>query len=591
MLTYEIADTDLEPYMMVDVAEMAEVTTDESISIVSFVDRASDYTDENVLGLGDWEGAKLLEITGGGATELEDLGDVNTGDPAVLTDFIARGIADYPADNYALIISDHGASWPGVGGDESSDSDSLTLDELQSGIADGIAGAGIDKLDLLGFDACLMATFEVASAMAPLADRMLASQELEPGHGWDYTALQLVSDQGGATVDELGSAVIDGFEAQAKSEETSSEITLSLIDLTAMPAVDAALASFSTALTERAADVAPTVGRTLAQTLGFGRSPDPEQDLYLTDLAILAGEIGVDALDVSDEADDLVRAINDAVIDKVDGQATKGATGLSIYFPPTQEFYNADYDALGLDGSWLEFLAAYYTAGTDIPAAETASLDADSAQYSFDDDGLTLSAEIGDASNVAEAYIRYGTLDDNGDTVFLGKEPADIDGDRASGSWDLTTLEISDGEDATAAFVDLTIDDDKNIVTIDVPMGYYSAADVEGETYQNALLSLVVDQESWELVTETYYAYQESTGGYGELSADAEGIISPELLTVHDDGSEEWLATSDYGLYADLPNLSYDFPTVASGTELYIELTIVDFGGNEDTVYATATAP
>ena len=591
VLTYEIADTDLEPYMMVDVAEMAEVTTDESISILSFVDRASDYTDEDVLGLGDWEGAKLLEISGGGATELDDLGDVNTGDPAVLTDFIARGIAEYPADNYALIISDHGASWPGVGGDESSESDSLTLDELQSGLADGIAAAGIDKLDLLGFDACLMATFEVASAMAPLADRMLASQELEPGHGWDYTALQLVSDQGGATVDELGSALIDGFEAQAKSEETSAEITLSLIDLTAMPAVDAALASFSTALTERAAGVAPTVGRTLAQTLGFGRSPDPEQDLYLTDLAILAGEIGVDALDVSDEADDVVRAVNDAVVDKVDGQATTGATGLSIYFPPTQEFYNADYDALGVDGGWVDFLAAYYAAGTGIPAAESASLDADSAEYSVDGDGLTLSATIGDTSSVAEAYIRYGTLDDNGDTVFLGKEPADIDGDTASGSWDLTTLEISDGEDATAAFVDLAIDDDKNIVTIDVPMGYYSAADVEGETYQNALLSLVVDQESWELVTETYYAYQESTGGYGELSADAEGIISPELLTVHDDGSEEWLATSDYGLYADLPNLSYDFPTVASGTELYIELTIVDFGGNEDTVYATATAP
>jgi hypothetical protein len=156
VLAYEIADTDLEPFMMADVGEMGAVGSQDNLSIVSLVDRADGYTEESVLGLDDWVGGKLLEITPGGAEELEDLGNVNTGDPQVLADFIARGVSDYPADNYALIISDHGASWPGVGGDESSGADALSLAEIGSGITTGLADAGLARLDLLGFDACLM---------------------------------------------------------------------------------------------------------------------------------------------------------------------------------------------------------------------------------------------------------------------------------------------------------------------------------------------------------------------------------------------------------------------------------------------------
>ena len=592
VLTYSIADTNLEPYMMADLEEIGEVGSSADLSLVALVDRASDYTDVDTLGLGDWQGGKLLEIGSVEATELDDLGDINTGDPQVLADFITRAITDYPADNYALIISDHGASWPGVGGDESSDEDSLTLAEINSGIADGLSGTDVAKLDLLGFDACLMATYEVASALAPLADRMLASQELEPGHGWDYTSLGIVTEQGGATADELGAAIIDGFEAQAVAEDTATEITLSLVDLTAMPAVESALADFSSALTERAATVSPSVGRSLASALGFGRDPDPEQDSHMTDLAILAGEIGVDALDVSDQADDLVRAVNDAVIDKVDGQATKGATGLSIYFPPTSEYYNDDYSELGIDGGWYEFLKTYYGSGEAIAADDAASFDDAEVEYTIDSEGFAIDAAFGSAAdNIAEAYIRYGLIESDGSTTMLGKEPADIDDGIASGSWDLTSLEISDGEDTVGGYVDLTIDDDEGIVTIDVPMAYYAASDLDGETYQDALLSLVIEQESWNLVSENYYSFNESTGNYGALTVEAEGIISPEVPSIDADGNEQWLATSDYGLYADLPNLSYDFPTVASGTQLYIELTVVDFGGNEATVYAEDIAP
>ena len=596
VLSFSIADTDLEPYMMDDVAEMGSVDSNDALSIVALVDRADGYTDDDVLGVDDWVGGKLLELSDSNAEVLDDLGDVNTGDPAVLSEFITRGIQQYPADNYALIISDHGASWPGVGGDESADEDHLSLAELDEAIGSGLEGAGLDKLDLLGFDACLMATYEVASTLAPRADRLLASQELEPGHGWDYTALQSVVDNGGATVDELGAALIDGFEQQAKDQETDAEITLSLIDLTAMDSVDAALATFTGELIDRASGVSPAVGRSLAQTLGFGTNSDPEQDSFMSDLAILAGEIGVDALDVSDAADALVRSINDVVIDKVDGQATTGATGLSIYFPPTVEYFDADYNELGLDSGWSEFLAAYYGAGTDIPAENEAQFAEGDAEVFFDEDGLNITASFASAAedNLAEAFIRYGVVETDESITFLGQEPAAIADDgsgQALGIFDLTMMTISDGEDTTGAYLDLTANDDFSVVTIDVPMGYYAPGDESGETYQDALLSLVTDGETGDVLSETYYSYNEQLGTYGALSTEPDGIIVPEQLNVLDDGTEEWFGTSDYGLFADLPGLEYNFETLESGTLVYIELFVIDFGGNRDVVSATVEIP
>jgi hypothetical protein len=587
VLTYSIADTDLEPYMMDDLDELGTAGSSESLNLVALVDRASDYSDDPVLGLDDWEGGRILEIRKGKAVVLDDLGDVNTGDPQTLQDFIATGIADYPADHYALVISDHGASWPGVGGDESFDDDVLDLAEIKSGISAGLADAGVDSLDILGFDACLMATYEVASTLAPVAKRMLASQELEPGHGWNYASFSMVTENDGATADELGKALIEGFQQQATSEEDDAEITLSLTDLTAIPALDSAMDTFTTALEQRIAGLAPAVGRTRAQTLGFGSSPDAENDSYMADLGILVSEIGVDALDVSDEADAVIRALNDAVIDRVDGQATRGATGLSIYFPPTATYYLSDYAAVPAAAGWNSFLQSYYSAGDAIPAQQHPN--AGRAVTSFGDDGLTIEAEFALPSvNIVDSYIRYGTVANDGTVTYLGEESADVDMTGvAYGVFDLTTLQLSDGEDTVDAYTEWTQNSDDS-ATLDIPMAYYGPGD--STEFDDVLLSVAIDNTG-DVMTETYYAYNDALGTYGELTADTEGVIVPQVLTVDADGNEEWTATSDYGLWADLPSITYEFVELPSGTRLLIELWVEDFGGNSAVADAIVTVP
>jgi len=328
VLHYSMADTNLEPFMVGDVNELGAVGSNENLHVREFMDRSAEYGEDELLDQGSWVGGRVLDLGAGGVTEVvADLGDVDSADPALLAQFIADGITAHRAAHYALIISDHGASWPGIGPDEGSDYDVLDLAEITTAISGGLEEAGVDKLDLLGFDACLMANYEVASAVAPLADRLVASQELEPGHGWNYGSLQVLADNPDTTADELGSEILAGFKGQAEEQGTQDQITLALIDLTKMGEVDTAVTDFAAALTEQSAVVAPAVGQSEATTLAFGKNPDESQDKHLSDLGLLATSIGASAPDVAAQADALTGALDAAVLDEVDGIGTAGATG------------------------------------------------------------------------------------------------------------------------------------------------------------------------------------------------------------------------------------------------------------------------
>lgn len=595
VLVYSMADNYLEPFLVEDIGEMGAVDATDGLDVVTLVDRADGHGDDPLLDIGGFTGAKVLRVGQGRADELADLGEVNTGDPAVLADFVTRGIEAFPAKHYAVIVSDHGAAWSGVGGDDSADGDGLDLAEIEQGLADGLAGAGLDKLDLLGFDACLMATYEVASRLAPLADRMLASQELEPGHGWDYGALQAIADDPGISVDEVGGAFVEAFEAQAEEEGTQAVITLSLVDLTRMEALDGALAELSAALAERAAAVGPVVGRNRAETLGFGRSPDPSQDTHMVDLGILVGEIGAEALDVAGPADALQRAIDEVVVRKVAGPATRGATGLSIYFPPIVDLFSEDYLEMEDVGGWNDFLGHYYRAAGTIAQVERPSFLGE-AEVSFDDDGLTISATLDPAAaaNVAEATISYGVVGEDGSITYLGDEPAEIadDGSGAAlGLYDLTVLTVSDGEVASDAYLSLERFGHGTIGTIDVPMVYVAAGGLDVETSTDVLLTLTIDEETGGILGETYYSYDGAHGTYGELTADPAGTIVPEVLVLGADRQQVWEPVAEVGLRADLASLAYNFVRLDPGIELYVELSVADFGGNVAAVGAYATVP
>ena len=130
-------------------------------------------------------------IENGDMTLLQSPGSMNMTDADTLSDFIRFSAESYPADRYELILWDHGGgTMTGFGYDELYEDTSLTLSSLSTALYNG----GV-QFDFIGFDACLMATAEVAYALDPYADYLIASEESEPGEGLGVQ--KLAYDAGG----------------------------------------------------------------------------------------------------------------------------------------------------------------------------------------------------------------------------------------------------------------------------------------------------------------------------------------------------------------------------------------------------------
>ena len=61
--------------------------------------------------------------------------------------------------------------------------------EYDVAMAQAIGNSQVGRVDVVGFDACLMASIEIASEVAPVASTLVAAERTEPGDGWDYTAM------------------------------------------------------------------------------------------------------------------------------------------------------------------------------------------------------------------------------------------------------------------------------------------------------------------------------------------------------------------------------------------------------------------
>lgn len=160
-----------------------------------------------------------------------------------LCQFLTVASGRYPARKYALILWDHGGGPNGgLFMDMLFNEDPMSLAELKSALGDSPFGSG--KLEFIGFDACLMGGVEVAKAVAPYAGYMLASEESEPGLGWNYAFLgELGSD---SSMEDIAQSIIDRYfeSIQEKSPGQVGKNTLSCVDLSKMDEVEASCEAF-----------------------------------------------------------------------------------------------------------------------------------------------------------------------------------------------------------------------------------------------------------------------------------------------------------------------------------------------------------
>ena len=178
---------------------------------------------------------------------LKDAGRCSMGDASTLSNFISFGISAAPAKRYVLILWDHGGGPVyGVCNDENYQDDSLSLKELRTALVSGLNGA---KLDVIGFDCCLMNCVDLCADLYGIADYSVVSQELVNGTGLNYDEwMKPIVDDPGISTEKIAMSIAETYVAENSRGRYAATATMSVIASEKMPAVMDAANAFSASL-------------------------------------------------------------------------------------------------------------------------------------------------------------------------------------------------------------------------------------------------------------------------------------------------------------------------------------------------------
>lgn len=339
---------------------------------------------------------QIWRVENNDLTLLETLETASMGDSGTLSGFISYAQTYYPADHKALLMWDHGGgSVIGFGADELYNYDGLFLYELGAALAAAYDG---QPFELIGFDACLMASVETAAVTAPYARYMVASEEVEPGSGWDYEhLLEALSANTGMTGAELGTAITDGYFARSTDSGMEGELTGSVIDLSRIGRVEQLLAAYVSSLNGQLAQPATVRKLSTARMRADGYGDEPgaggTQTLNMIDFYHFI-QLQEDAA-----AAELMSAITECVVYERSGAQQPNSCGLSIYFPsavPQSGDASLDiYSAIDFCPEYQAFMTDYLVALND--SAQSMGVDYDSE--------LIPASQSGDLSEVGSFYV------------------------------------------------------------------------------------------------------------------------------------------------------------------------------------------
>jgi len=341
--------------------------------LVEMLDSGLDSNNANVViltgGTNRWQNAVIpasecviWELVDGWLYEVTSIGLVNMGDPATLRDFIRYGMEHYPAEKFGLIMWDHGGgSIAGFGHDEKFNDDALTLHDMKLAFEE--AGLRENKLEFLGFDACLMATVEMAVLAADYAQVLIASEDLEPGDGWDYVFLSALNINPRMSGLNLGQVIVDTF-MDFYGPNSDELLSLSVIDLAhVQPVMDTmgrlmALASGSIKAPEGPSFHQLAQKRGITKTFGEGSPRDNYSDMVdIGDMAKLLSEF------FPQEAEAVLQALNRCVVYNRHNSDIDlyGLSTFYIYGGKSEGVHSLRvYSDLEMDGAYTEYLHHFF---------------------------------------------------------------------------------------------------------------------------------------------------------------------------------------------------------------------------------------
>ena len=606
VMVYALLDNNLdEPWQFEDFREMRAVSGEvPNLRFVALVDRSGEYSSDPLGRLNDWTTAKLIDISGGRFTEIDDWGESDLGDPQTLVDFLAAAVSYAPADHYALVIKDHGGGML-VGPDDVPGRSALWNSEIADALATGLESAGVGTFDLIAFDTCLMASLEAASAVHPFAAYMIASEDVSYSGAFYYAGFDYLDTAADPTVEGLGRSLLSNHIDYMVEVVGIDGGTLSLLDLRRFPAFSDALAEAVEAALDSMSSSAPVFGRRLERVVRFGADPDPRNDFGMVDLGQLLRRVARSNAPVAEAAGRAADLLGEMVIANVTGEASTGARGLSVYFPPTPSggwiAWDGGTNLYDEQGSpvWNSFLDGYFSAGRAIPPDMRPSLGpaGPEAEYSFDDFGITIAAQFNPAAvdGVVTAVLWSGVEEPDGSVTFYdateGFEGEDPGSGIYGGVYDLTRVLLSDGEDSAFGFTQITFNEQITFFTLTVPLWYRAPIDPAAGRYADPIEVTLLKTYDMETEESTKGMFISSDGTLGPFTPDPQGLLFPKVARRSPGGELEWVPSTEVGLWADMAALQVDFVDLPAGTRLRSELTISDYGGYSATAVVSVTLP
>jgi cysteine peptidase C11 family protein len=393
-LVYMAGDNNLESQGPIDLREMQRVGSSEDVNIIVQFDTERQRT-------------MRYRVDKGRLTTLQSLRGVDCGDPRVLTEFLTWGTATFPAERYAVVLWNHGGGWldddvdydenralkPRAAARKHKAQRSLfrsthetvkqlgaqQLIAIDCGAQDYLDNQELRaaferanvKVDLLGFDACLMSMLEIAYEMRDTATCMVGSEETEPGAGWPYAEiLAALTKTPSMPTTELAGLIVDEHTAwyrAGKGSKWDDCATQSAFALGPIAKLAEAVNALAVALT---ADM-KTSRSILAVAVQGALAFDEPSYIDLGNFASRVKQEAGKASAIGKAAQKVLGLLKPSagvvVNNGLWGDSVKDAMGVSMFFPTPKQLRNlapllASYDKLRFNvehPGWRTMLASF----------------------------------------------------------------------------------------------------------------------------------------------------------------------------------------------------------------------------------------
>ena len=389
-MVYMSADCNLEGAGVEDINEMEVVGSTPQVNVVVQCDRIDGEDTSN----GDWKDCKRFYITKDSdettisSKVVEEMGEVNMGDPETLVNFTYWVHDTYPAQHYALILWNHGGAFWGVCWDDTNN-DYLNMANLSYALAKTKEYYG-KKLDIVAFDACLMGELEVLYQIKNYCDYAVGSEPTEPGDGWPYELIlpSLVHNPSMSPTDLCKEIVNDYVTSYTDGKDNPSDtvsVTMGAFDMAKFEDVWFAMNVLSIHLANNARKYNELLRYVRSRTTGF----DPGHVAFLDITQYPMYDVGdfIDQLlsplpgpgtlsqyildaNLRNAAKSVLDSVKKCVFSFAAGARYPNAYGMTIYFPCGNNSLNdqsprTEYDPrynlieFAKDCYWDEFLDCY----------------------------------------------------------------------------------------------------------------------------------------------------------------------------------------------------------------------------------------